>query len=133
MAVYHGKKGSILISTSAAGAASAVLSMTEWSLDMPTDRVETTAFGDTNKTYVQGLRDISGAFSGFWNDAETKLFTAAASTDGIRMYLYPDLTNAPSKYAYGPAWLDVSVNTGVAGAVAVSGSFAANGAWGVNL
>jgi hypothetical protein len=133
MAVYHGRRGSILISTTAAGAASALLSQTEWSLDMPTDRVETTAFGDSNKTYVQGLRDISGSFSGFWNDAESKLFTAAQSSDGIRMYLYPDLTNAPSKYAYGPAWLDASVTTGVAAAVATSGTFAANGAWGINL
>lgn len=133
MPVYHGRRGSVLISTSAAGAASAVLSLTEWSLDMPTDKVETTAFGDTNKTYVQGLRDISGSFSGFWNDAEAKLFAAAASSDGIRMYLYPDLTNAPSKYAYGPAWLDASITTGVAAAVAVSGSFAANGSWGVLL
>jgi hypothetical protein len=133
MAVYHGRRGSILISTTAAGAASALLSQTEWSLDMPTDRVETTAFGDSNKTYVQGLRDISGSFSGFWNDAESKLFTAAQSSDGIRMYLYPDLTNAPSKYAYGPAWLDASVTTGVAAAAATSGTFAANGAWGILL
>ena len=133
MAVYHGKTGRLLISTTGAGVASALLSMTEWSLNMPTDRVETTAFGDANKTYVQGLRDISGAFSGFWNDAEAKLFTAATSADGIRMYLYPDLTNAPTKFASGPSWLDVSVTVGVAAAVAVSGSFAANGAWTVNL
>jgi hypothetical protein len=133
MAVYHGQKGRVLISTTGTGTASSVLSLTEWSLNMPTDRVETTAFADTNKTYVQGLRDISGAFSGFYNDAETKLFAAATSADGIKMYLYPDLTNAPTKFAAGPAWLDVSITTGVAAAVAVSGSFAATGAWTVNL
>lgn len=133
MSVYHGKTGRALLSTTGTGTASSVLSLTEWSLNMPTDRVETTAFADTNKTYVQGLRDISGAFSGFWNDAETKIFAAATSADGVKLYLYPDLLNAPSKYAAGPAWLDVSITTGVAAAVAISGSFAANGAWVTNL
>lgn len=133
MAVYHGRRGRILLSTTGSGTASAVLSLTEWALNMPTDRVEVTAFGDSNKTYVQGLRDISGTFSGFWNDAETKIFTAAQSSDGVKLYLYPDFENAPTKFASGPAWLDASMTVGVAAAAAISGSFAANGAWTVNL
>src|SRR5262245_55537861 len=78
---------------------------------------------------VQGLKDIKGTIAGFFDDTETKPFVAADSADGCKLYLYPS-ADAPTKYWYGPAWLDVSVNTAVAGAVAISGSFAANGAWG---
>jgi hypothetical protein len=102
--------------------------LTTWSLDMATDKVETTAFLDTNKTYVQGLRDIKGALSGFWDSATDQLFDASESTDGIKMYLYPS-NLAPTVYFYGPAWLDASINVSVNGAVAISGNFVANGAW----
>lgn len=132
MAVYHGKRGVIYMSTTGTGTASSVLSLSAWTLNMATDKVETTAFQDANKTYVQGLRDITGTFAGFYNDAETKLFTGAASSDGVKLYLYPSV-DAPTKYAYGPAWVDMSVDTGVAAAVTVTANFAANGAWGVNL
>lgn len=95
---------------------------------MAVDRVESTAFGDGNKTYVQGLPDVKGAFEGFWNDADTTLVTAGQSADGCKIYLYAS-TDASTKYAYGPAWVDVSIDTGVGEAVKIKGSFAANGTW----
>lgn len=98
---------------------------------MNVDRVDVTSFGDTNKTYVQGLPDIAGRFEGNYDDTENILMAARGSADGSRLYLYVDQANAPGRYAYGPAWIDVSVRTEVTGAVKVSGSFAANGAWGV--
>jgi hypothetical protein len=45
------------------------------------------------------------------------------------MYLYPS-TDAATKYWYGPAWLDASVNVSVSGAVTIAGNFVANGSWG---
>jgi hypothetical protein len=132
LARYHGRKGRLYASTSGAGVAIPVASLTNWSLDQKTDRVETTAYGDGNKTYVQGLADVSGNFSGFWDDTDTTLATAARSSDGSRLYLYPS-TDALSKYAYGPAWVDVSYDVAVDGAIKMSGSFAANGTWGVLL
>jgi hypothetical protein len=130
MARYHGKKGRILASTTGTGTATPLSSMASWTLNMETDKEETTSFGDANKTYVQGLADISGDFSGFFDDSDAALYTGAASADGVKLYLYPDYTNAPTKYWYGPAWLDFSVEAPVDGAVTVSGSFAANGSWG---
>ena len=65
-------------------------------------------------------------------DTETKLFTASTSTDGCKLYLYLS-SAATTKYAYGPAWLSVSVDTGVGDAATVSANFSANGSWGVNL
>lgn len=132
MAVYHGKSGRVYMSTTGAGTASPVLSLNSWSADLSTDRVETTAFGDTNKTYVQGFQDSKISFEGFWNDADTTLFTAISSATGCKLYLYPSL-NAASKYLYGPFWVDASINVGTGDAVKVSGSAAANGAFGVFL
>lgn len=129
MSRYHGKKGAVYVSTTASGDAAAI-AMTEWSLDMATDKVETTSFQDANKTYVQGLKDLNGSFAGVWDNVGSDLlFDAAESADGVKIYLYPS-TDIPTYYWYGPAWLDASINTSVDGRVEVSGSFVANGAWG---
>jgi hypothetical protein len=132
MARYHGKSGVVYVSTTGTGTASNAASLSTWTLDLDTDLVETTSFGDTNKTYVQGLRNIQGTISGFWDDTEAKLFTASTSADGCKIYLYPS-SSAVSKYAYGPAWLSVSLDTGVGDAVTVSANFSANGSWHVGL
>lgn len=132
MARYHGRKGRLYLATSGSGTAVPVASLSSWSLDYSTDREETTAFGDANKTYVQGLPDVSVEFSGFWDDSDSTVRTAAASADGSKAYLYIS-TDAASKYAYGPCWVDFSVEVAVDGAATISGSIAANGSWGINL
>jgi hypothetical protein len=129
MAVYAGRKGVVYMSTTGSGAATNVIKLTQWTLNQTTDKIEVTAFGDANKTYVQGLKDLQGTFAGFFDDTEDKPFEAADSTDGVKLYLYPS-ADVASKYWYGPAWVDVSIDTGVASAVSISGNFAANGAWG---
>lgn len=129
MAIYHGKKGRIMMSTTGSAAATTMIKMTTWSLNMATDKVEVTSFGDTNKTYVQGLRDVTGEMSGYFDDTSDQLYDASTSSDGVKLYLYPS-EDVLTKYFYGPAWVDFSINTGVAEAVAISGSFAANGSWG---
>jgi hypothetical protein len=129
MARYHGKSGVLYMSTTGSSAATTIASLSAFSLDLSTDKVETTSFLDPNKTYVQGLKDIKGTFSGFLDDTALSLFTSADSTDGVKLYLYPS-SASPTVYWYGPAWLDASIAVPVAGANTVSGNFVANGAWG---
>lgn len=115
---------------SATGVAAAVtVRMSEWSLNKQTDKAEVTSFGDANKTYVQGLPDISGALSAFFDDTDDTLFDAAESADGCKLYLYPS-SNALTVYHYGPAWLDASITCPVSGPVAVAGNFVAKSSWG---
>lgn len=128
MARYHGKSGVVYMSTTGAGAATTTTSLSSWSLDLATDKVEVTAFGDANKTYVQGLKDVKGSFAGFLDDAGLSIFTAADSTDGVKLYLYPS-SASPTVYWYGPAWLDASIAVPVTGANTLSGNFSANGSW----
>ena len=128
MAAYAGKKAVVYLSTTGSGNATNVIKLNKWSIDASTDKIEVTAFGDTNKTYVQGLPDIKGTVSGFWDDTESKVTTGAASTDGVKLYLYPS-SDAPTKYKCGPAWLDQSFDIGADGAVQITGNFVANGSW----
>jgi hypothetical protein len=132
MGVDAGKKGAVYISTSGSGEASSVAKLTNWTLDMTTDKLDVTAFQDGNKTYVQSWKDSKGTFKGFWDDTEDKMWDGADSADGVKMYLYPS-TDAPTKYFYGPAWLDVSIEVDVNGTVSVSGNFSANGTWGQQM
>jgi len=127
--MYHGKKGVVYMSPNGTGDAVAVIKLNAWTLDMPTDKVEVTNFDSANKEYVQGFPDATGTLSGFWDDTSDALYDASRSSDGVKLYLYPAST-AATKYWYGPAWVDFSINAGVAAAVALSANFSANGAWG---
>lgn len=131
MARYAGRKGLayIIMDPSTNGPGVLIPSLNSWSLDMATDKLEVTAFGDANKTYVQGLKDVSGSLAGFWDSADDAIFDASDATGGVKLYLYPS-SDAPTIYFYGPAWLDASIDVGVNDAVTISGDFAANGSWG---
>lgn len=128
MAKYAGRKGKVMIAPNGTDAA-VQISLAEWSLDMTSERFEVTSFGDENKTYVQGLPDLTGSISGFWSHNETTLFDAAGSSGAVRMYLYPS-TDAAGIYWYGTAFVDASISVPVGGPVAISGSFAAASTWG---
>ena len=132
MARYAGRNGVIYLSTTGSGTAQAVLGGVSWSLDMSTDKIEVTAFGDANKTYVQGLRDLQLQFEAKYDDTESKIFSAAQSAAGAKLYLYLAST-APTKYAYGVAWIDASIKVDVNGAVTISGKGAAASSWGINF
>ena len=129
MAKYHGKKGLVYLSTTGSGNAASVGALNAWTYDRSVDTVETTSFGDANKTYVQGLPDSRGTFGGFYDDTITSVFTGAGSSDGVKVYLYPS-SDALTKYFYGPAWTSYSVATGISQAVTIGGNFVANGSWG---
>lgn len=132
MSRYAGRNGVIYLAITGSGTPAAILGGVSWSLDMSTDKLEVTAFGDANKVYVQGLRDLQLQFEARYDDSETKIFAAAQSSTGAAMYLYVAST-APSKYAYGVAWLDASISVDVNGVATISGKGAAAGSWGINF
>ena len=134
MAAHAGKAGAVYMAIeSSTGVATLVLNLSAWTIDRNTDTFEVTGFGDTNKTFVQGLPNLSGTLTGSWNDAETKPFAGAISSNGVKLYLYPDISNSPTKYSYGLAWLSMSIETPLGGAVTINGSFVAANSWYVNL
>ena len=130
MSAHAGRTGLVYLAIeSATGVATSCIKLNSWNIDRATDKFEVTSFQDSNKTYVQGLPDVKGTISGFWDETETKPFGGAASSTGVKLYLYPDITNSPTKYAYGTAWMDASITTPVNGAVSISANFVAAASW----
>lgn len=125
MARRHGRNGRLMVAIASGGNAELLPFIAAWTAEFTADRTEVTAMGDVGKTYVAGLPDASGTFSGFYDDSTAQTYTAA--TDGVarKFYLYPDFTSTPGQYWFGTAFFDFSIDSGVGDAAKVSGSWAA--------
>lgn len=128
MARIHGRRGALYVDVTAGGGGGTVpvSYLSKWDANFTVDKVEVTAFGDTNKTYVPGLPDAQGTFSGFFDNASAQLYTAARDGAARNFYLYPDNTvSTTGPYWFGQAIFDFAVQGDVGAAVTVSGSWAA--------
>lgn len=120
MAERHGKNSRVMLN-------GAVVKMASFDIDMSQDKVEVTAFGDSNKRRVIGLKDFAASFSGFWDDATDTLFDIIDAGNPVNAYFYPDAVNAPTQYWWGSAYVDGKISSGVTAAVAISGTVTAAG------
>lgn len=122
---YHGRKGRLYLGlASDTATAEPVAYLREWSVSFATDRVDVTAFGDTNKVYVAGLPDASGDYAGFWDNATAQMYTAAVDGLARKFYLYQS-TDLNTEYMFGTAFFDFSMAGSVDAAVTISGSWQA--------
>ena len=131
MARIHGKNGQVKIDTTPASPVSPVVvaDLNEFTLDMSMDRVDVTAFGDTNKQRVTGLPDFSGTLGGFWNSASSPgFFAIVLSAAAVWLRLIPNSVE-PTYYFEGLANIDGSLNVSATGAVTISGKWDAAGNW----
>ena len=119
-----GRNGQLKVdqSVGANGSAATVANLTTFDIQQTRDKTEVTAFGDSTKTYIAGLADAAGSFSGFWDSAGG--LQAVADGNARKFYLYPTTSDA-TKYWFGTATFDITVSTSVGGAVEASGSWAA--------
>lgn len=126
----HGKNGAIYIN-GAKGTGTKVTTKTEWTLNLNRDFVDATVFGDTNKTYLVGLRDISGTYAGLM-DVSGDLLVNQADEDAVSIYLYADDRDGSEKLlASGFGFVDASITASNTDAVKVTGNFRASGNWSV--
>lgn len=128
MARYHGKNGRVYCASTGSGAAVDIGNVSDWSIDMPRDEVDTTSMGDANATAVYGHRRPKITLSGFWDDATDVLFDASELDEAVAMYIYPSAA-APTKYWYGFVMVDASVNAAVNAAVKISANCVPVGTW----
>jgi hypothetical protein len=127
MAIKTGRYGTIKFDP-AGVTPIALISLNMWKLSLKTEYEDVTCFGDTNKVYVPGLRDISGSTAGFWNSSNVVLFDATeAETPGL-LELAPNSTEATFKWT-GLAYMDADIDCSAKGAPKVSSTFKAAGAW----
>ena len=124
MARIAGRSGRLYANLTSGGTAEPITFLNNWSLAFTTGKIDVTAFGDTNMTYVSGLPDAQGTFAGFYDNATAQLYGAAVDGLARRFYLYPDNSNT-GQYWFGTALFDFNVDAAVDGAVQINGSFAA--------
>jgi hypothetical protein len=129
----HGKNGAIYFNGGKIGQGfpqtNKVANKVEWTLNLNRDYVDATVFGDTNKTYLVGLKDIQGTFNGLL-DVSGDLVVNATDLDAIPVYLYGDDRDTHEiLIGYGPALVDASLTASNTDAIRVSGNFRAAGAW----
>jgi hypothetical protein len=105
-----------------------IVSLNQWKLDLKTEKINVTCFGDVNKVYVPGMKDLNGTISGFWNSDEVTLFEAADAETPGKLELQPNSTEPEFKWS-GLAYMDASIDTAVEGAPSVQGTFMAAGPW----
>ena len=130
MARRHGSTGQVAIDPAGATTYVTVAALNSWTHDQARDKVDVTAFGDTNKQYVVGLPDTKGTFGGWWDETSTPtaVFDIAAATTPCGLKLTPS-TITPTYFASGLAYLDASIDVKADGAVAISGEWVAAGPW----
>lgn len=114
------------LATSAA-AAEPVAFVHDWAFNQVTDKLDVTAMGDANKTYVADLPDASGTMNGFYDDATVQTYTAALDGQQRKFYLYTDIVNDPTQYWYGNGFFDFSATGGVGAPLAFTASWNAAG------
>lgn len=119
-----GRNGRVYMALASGGVAAPVAFQASWSINFTTNKIDVTVMGDSNKTYVSGLPDAQGQFAGFYDDSTVQTYTAA--TDGVAraFYLYPTINNT-GQYFFGTILPDMTIDSGVDGAIAVSASWAA--------
>lgn len=125
----HGKNGAIYIG-GPKGTGVKVATKSEWTLSLARDYVDATTFGDTNRTYLVGLRDVSGTFAGLM-DVSGDLLVNASSSDIVSLYLYADDGTVPVLIGSGPSLVDGQINASNADAIRMSGNFRAAGNWSI--
>lgn len=124
----HGSRGQVMIDPTGGATAVAVISLNAWSLDQAKDTVEVTAFGDTSKQYVMGLRDTKGTIAGWYDADDLTIFDVAEGDVPAMLKLIPDGL-APTFLWTGKAYLDASIAVSATGAVSISSNFVGAGPW----
>ena len=124
----HGKNGAIYLE-GPKGVGTKVAVKTDYTLNLNRDYVDVTTFGDTNKTYLAGLKDVSGTYSGLF-DTSGDLLANAADEDAKLTYLYGDDRNGfEVLIGHGLGLHDAAINCSNTDAIRISGNFRAAGPW----
>jgi hypothetical protein len=116
MAIKTGRYGKVLWDPTGTG-----------TLASETEMEDVSCFGDLNRVYVPGLKDVKGTVGGFWNSAELALWDAADAGAPGTLELQPNSQESTFKFS-GLAYLNASIDCSLS-APTVTGTWAAAGPW----
>ena len=97
MATHTGSAGTVKVG------ANAIAELRSWSLDQSQDTVETTALGDTVKTYSATQSSSSGTMDCFWDETDTNGQVACTIGATVTLNLYPEGATSGDTYYTGSA------------------------------
>jgi len=120
-----GRNGRIYLGiASSAATAEPLPFVASYNISWKSPKINVTAMGDNNNIYVAGIKDASGSWSGWYDDATAQSYTAA--TDGLprKFYLYPN-TNTLTQYFWGQVLADMSIDASHDGGISMSADWAA--------
>jgi predicted secreted protein len=127
MAITAGREGAVYIDN---GSVTLVAAMSEWTLTSNADRIDVTAFQDTDKEYLAGFKDNELRFTGFYDptdQAQSDLHTAFTNGTEVDIILYIDADSHAGFRGQGVI-LGREVSTSVGGAGTCNFTIAVNGA-----
>lgn len=127
MAIKTGRYGKVSWDPAGGTALVEIISLNTWTLNQETEMEDVSCFGDTNRVYVPGMKDLKGDVGGFWNSAELALWKAADSGTPGTLKLQPNAQETGFAWQ-GLAYLNASIDCSLA-APKVTGRWAAAAAW----
>ncbi len=125
MARLHGKRGLVMLALRPGENAQTLAFMSNWEIDfVPTYFDVTPVAGAVNRLWTAGIEDVSGTFTGFYDDATVQAYKAAVDGVPRSFYLYQnDLANFWSGSVLVGTF---DVSAGIADAVKVSCAWVAS-------
>jgi len=127
----HGYKGQVSADKTGGATVVPIASLNSWTLDNKRDVVDVSAFQDVNHVYVTGIMDAKGTLGGWYDADDPTLFDIAMGTVACSLELNPNTTLvAPALHKWtGKAWLDASIDVKSSGAITITSTWVAAGAW----
>ena len=133
MAFYRGEEGSVKFKNSA-GTTEAVAQTTSWSLDISKDVLDTTAHGDTARSFVGSLVSGTGSIefnysAASGNETKNLLDEALVTEDAAdaQFELYID-TSGSKKWSFSGIVTGMSTSTAIGDLTKVTANFQTSGA-----
>jgi hypothetical protein len=125
MARLHGRSGLVFVGATQGAAAAPVAYLSSWNISFAGDWSDVTPHDNPNLEYVAGLADVTGDFSGFYDDASVQLY--ADARDGLprSFYLYPDWADDPAQYWFGELIAAFTLSGGITSPVSVKATWKA--------
>ena len=123
MATHHGKAGVVKVG------ANAVAEIQQWSVTENIETAEDTAMGDTDKTFLTGVKGWQGSLQCSWDETDTNGQEALTIGAGVTLNLYPEGAGAGATYKTGAAIItEITLDVNRNGVVTRAFNFLGNGA-----
>lgn len=97
MAVHTGSEGTVKVGSNA------VAELKSYTIEETGDVIETTALGDTSRTYVAGLKTFTGTIDVYWDETDSSGQGALTVGSQITINFYPEGDGAGDTYYTGTA------------------------------